>query len=82
MTSLNISLPESLRQYVESQVESGDWSTPGEYIRELVRQDRERRLAALEEGLLEGLRSLRHELDPEEIRAHGLVEVLRRLRPE
>ena len=35
MTSLNISLPEALKEYVEGQVASGDWGTPSEYVREL-----------------------------------------------
>jgi len=39
MSSLNISLPEALKEYIEGQVNSGDWSTPSEYIRELIRQD-------------------------------------------
>ena len=49
MTSLNISLPEALKQYVEGQVASGDWGTPSEYVRELIRQDKERRAARLEQ---------------------------------
>jgi antitoxin ParD1/3/4 len=51
MTSLNISLPEALKQYVEGQVASGDWSTPSEYVGELMRQDKERRLGDLEQEL-------------------------------
>ncbi len=77
MTSINVSLPESLRQYVERQVAQGDWATPAEYIRELVRQDRERRLASLEEILMEGVCAARHEISPDEIRARGLFPVLR-----
>jgi putative addiction module CopG family antidote len=38
VTSLNISLPEALKDYVEGQVASGDWGTPSEYVRELIRQ--------------------------------------------
>jgi antitoxin ParD1/3/4 len=34
MTSLNISLPEALKTYVEGQVASGDWGTPSEYVRD------------------------------------------------
>jgi antitoxin ParD1/3/4 len=49
MTSLNISLPEALKEYVEGQVASGDWGTPSEYVRELIRQDKERRAARLEQ---------------------------------
>jgi len=52
MTSLNISLPEALKEYVEGQVASGDWGTPSEYIRELIRQDKERRLRTLENDLV------------------------------
>ena len=48
MTSLNISLPGALKDYVEGQVASGDWGTPSEYIRDLIRQDKERRAENLE----------------------------------
>jgi antitoxin ParD1/3/4 len=54
MTSLNISLPEALKAYVEGQVASGDWGTPSEFIRELIRQDKERRLGNLEQELIGG----------------------------
>jgi antitoxin ParD1/3/4 len=56
MTSLNISLPEALKAYVEGQVASGDWGTPSEYVRELIRQDKERRMANLEQELLAAAR--------------------------
>jgi antitoxin ParD1/3/4 len=41
MTSLNIALPEALKEYVEGQVASGDWGTPSESVRELIRQGKE-----------------------------------------
>lgn len=78
MPSLNVSLPERLRQYVEQQIASGDWSTPGEYIRELIRQDKERRLAVLEEELLEGVSSAKIELPADEVASNGLVSTLRK----
>ncbi len=77
MTSLNISLPEALKEYVEGQVHSGDWSTPSEYIRELIRQDKERRLRNLEQDLLAGLKSATIEIPVNEIRKKGLVAALR-----
>ena len=43
MTSLNVSLPVALKQYVERQVEAGGYSTPSEYVRDLVRSDAKRR---------------------------------------
>ena len=77
MTSLNISLPEALKQYVEGQVASGDWGTPSEYVRELIRQDKERRLDNLQQELLAAARGAKIELPVAEIRKKGLVAVLR-----
>ena len=54
---MNISLPEELKEYVEQRTRSG-YSTPSEYVRELIRADRERRAQErLDAFLLEGLNS-------------------------
>ncbi len=76
-TSLNISLPEALKAYVEGQVSSGDWGTPSEYIRELIRQDKERRLSALEESLLAAAKGRAIQIPLAEIRKKGLITALR-----
>jgi antitoxin ParD1/3/4 len=61
MTSLNISLPQALRQFADQKVKSGGYGTASQYIRELIRQDqkqeeeRERLEALLLEGLDSGL---------------------------
>ena len=56
--SMNISLPDSIRTYVEEQVASGGYSTVSEYFRKLVRQDQKRKATErLETLLLEGLDS-------------------------
>lgn len=81
MTSLNISLPEALKTYVEGQVASGDWGTPSEYIRELIRQDKERRLATLEQSLLAAVKGRTIEVPLAEIRKNGLVTALRKRVP-
>ena len=58
MTSLNVSLPKALKDYVEDQTAEEGYSTPSEYIRELIRHDRKRRVRErIEEALLEGLSS-------------------------
>lgn len=58
MTSINISLPESMKAYIEEQVASGGYGTVSEYIRELIRQDQKRRAKErLETLLLEGIDS-------------------------
>ena len=77
MTSLNISLPEALKEYVEGQVASGDWGTPSEYVRELIRQDKERRLGDLEASLIAAANGPKIELSVVEIRRKGLVRALR-----
>lgn len=54
---MNVSLPEDLKEYVEAQTKSG-YSTPSEYVRELIRRDQKRRAREkLDAMLLEGLNS-------------------------
>ena len=77
MTSLNISLPEALKEYVEGQVASGDWGTPSEYVRELIRQDKERRLGDLEQELVAAVKGSKIEIPVAEIRRKGLIAALR-----
>jgi antitoxin ParD1/3/4 len=82
MTSLNISLPKVLKNYVEGQVASGDWGTPSEYVRELIRRDKERRLGNLEQELVAAAKGPKIELPVAEIRKKALIGALReRTRP-
>src|SRR5438445_4979079 len=58
VTSLNISLPEPLRAFVETQVAEGRYATPEEYIQQLIREDAKRRTREKVDALLlEGLNS-------------------------
>jgi antitoxin ParD1/3/4 len=77
MTSLNISLPETLKEYVEGQVATGDWGTPSEYVRELIRQDKERRLGNLEQELVAAAKGRKIEIPLADIRRKGLISALR-----
>jgi antitoxin ParD1/3/4 len=58
MTTMNVSLPDDLKLFVDEQVATGGYGTTSEYIRELIREARKQtarqRLEAL---LLEGLNS-------------------------
>ena len=57
MQTMNISLPDPLKQYVEERVSTGGYSSASEYVRELVRADQERRAReALERPFVEALR--------------------------
>jgi antitoxin ParD1/3/4 len=58
MTTLNISLPEPLRTFVETQVAEGRYPTPDEYIQQLIRDDARRQAREKVDALLiEGLKS-------------------------
>ncbi len=58
MTNMNVSLPETLKEYVENQVAQGGYGTVSEYLRELIREDKKRKAEDhLEALLLEGLDS-------------------------
>lgn len=55
MSTMNISLPESLKAQLDTRVESGGFGTSSEYVRELIRRDLARH--ALRGLLLQGLES-------------------------
>ena len=55
MTTMNVSLPDELRAFVDHQVNEGSFGSTSEYVRELIRRDFERR--QLRAALLEGARS-------------------------
>lgn len=56
--TIHISLPESLKQYMDERVNEGHYSTLSDYIRTLVREDQKRRAEErLENLLLEGIES-------------------------
>ena len=58
MQTMNISLPDQLREFVEDQVGSGRYSSVSEYVRELIRDDEKRKAQEkLEALLLEGIQS-------------------------
>ena len=67
MTTLNISLPEQLREFVEGQVAKGSFSTLSEYIRQLIREAQKNEAQRqLEARLLEGLEADSAELSAED----------------
>ena len=58
MITVNISVPDSMKTFIDEQVAKGGYSTTSEYIRQLLRQEAERvAQARLETLLLEGLDS-------------------------
>ena len=78
MATMNVSLPDPMKSWVEDQAATGRYSNASDYVRDLIRRDQERQLVVAEiQGLVdEGLASGRAEpLDIEgffaEKRANG-----------
>lgn len=58
MASLNVSMPAELRQFVDKRTKDGQFSTPTEYVRHLIREDQKRQAEdRLDRVLLQGLDS-------------------------
>jgi antitoxin ParD1/3/4 len=58
METVSISLPDSLKSFVEELITRGDYVSTSDYVQELIREDRKRReTERLEAMLLEGLHS-------------------------
>ena len=56
MTTLNISLPDSMRTFIDEQIAQGGYSTASEYIRDLIRQAQKQvAQEKLDSMLIEGL---------------------------
>jgi antitoxin ParD1/3/4 len=79
MQSMNISLPDPLKEFVDGQISTGRYSSVSEYVRELIRADEKRKAGeVLEAKLLEGLNSVETELTPadwSEIRREALAKM-------
>ena len=85
MQSMNISLPEPLKLFVDGQISTGRYSSASEYVRELIRADEKRKAEEqLEAKLLEGLNSPESELtlaDWRAIRKEALAKLKARKKP-
>jgi antitoxin ParD1/3/4 len=59
MATMNISVPDPMKDWVQAQVETGAYANTSDYVRDLIRKDQENRakLAALQKAIAEGLES-------------------------
>ena len=53
MTTMNVSLPDAMKDWVEECVKSGRYANASDYVRDLIRRDQEKR-EALIKALIEG----------------------------
>jgi len=63
MAIINVSLPDRMKEWVETQSKVGHYRTASDYVRDLIRKDQERRtaVAALQDAITEGAESGRPE---------------------
>lgn len=59
MATMNVSLPDQMKEWVEDQLQDGRFGNTSDYVRHLIRRDQERAeaVAALQAALDEGLES-------------------------
>lgn len=58
MATMNISLPDQLRDWVQTQITAGTYASSSDYVRDLIRRDQEhRKIQLLQNAISEGLNS-------------------------
>lgn len=77
MATMNVSLPDPMKDWVEKQARSGRYSNASDYVRALIRRDQESREQAIAE-----LRSLLERAEASGTGTRSLAEVLEAARQE
>jgi antitoxin ParD1/3/4 len=59
MATMNVSLPDRMKEWVEAQAKTGRYSNASDYVRDLIRRDQERQqaIAEIQELITEGIES-------------------------
>ena len=59
MATMNVSLPNAMKQWVEQQAQSGRYSNSSDYVRDLIRQDQDKaaKIANMQTLVTEGITS-------------------------
>ncbi|GLQ56814.1 type II toxin-antitoxin system ParD family antitoxin [Devosia nitrariae] len=70
MATMNISLPEQMKEWVETQARSGKYGNASDYVRDLIRHDQERadKIAEFQRLVQEGIDSGPSDLTMEDVR--------------
>jgi antitoxin ParD1/3/4 len=82
VASMNISVPDSMREWVQSRIESGEYASVSDYVRDLIRRDQNTgaRQLSVEDirRTIEGGRAAGESSPAEEVFGH-IEDKLRRL---
>jgi antitoxin ParD1/3/4 len=59
MATMNVSLPDLMKEWVEAQADTGKYSNASDYVRDLIRRDQERaeKRALMQKMIREGIES-------------------------
>jgi len=59
MATMNISLPDPMRDWVEAQIKTGQYANNSDYLRDLIRKDQRNseKLKAMQEAITQGFAS-------------------------
>jgi antitoxin ParD1/3/4 len=58
MATMNISIPDPMKDWVQAQVETGAYANSSDYVRDLIRKDQENRnKQVIQKAITEGLES-------------------------
>ena len=59
MATMNISLPDLMKDWVESQIKTGQYGNASDYVRDLIRKDQKEReqINALQMAITQGIES-------------------------
>ncbi|WP_372730775.1 type II toxin-antitoxin system ParD family antitoxin [Novosphingobium sp.] len=76
MATMNISLPDPMKQWVEAQAETGRYSNVSDYVRDLIRREQERgdKIAHMQRLVDEARASGISDLTMDDIRALALKQ--------
>jgi len=71
MATMNISVPDPMKDWVQAQIDEGKYASSSDYVRDLIRKDQQERdkLAALQAAITLGIESAQvGELDVQSIK--------------
>jgi len=59
MATMNVSLPDPMKAWVEAQVEGGQYGNASDYVRDLIRRDQQNRekIKVLQDAITKGIES-------------------------
>ena len=75
MATMNVSLPDPMKEWVEAQAKTGRYANASDYVRDLIRRDQARnnKIAAMQRFVDEGLNSGRGQRSKDELFAVALA---------